>query len=212
MAGVLSGAERGLLGVVRLGVVLAMAVTILFVPIVLVLTVYGAVTGTAGAVATGAQLPVRAEVVLPEQVGPPPVGVYSGAATVPAVLPAGVLPLPAVLAVVTGHAVAAVLTVLAANRLYRLSYGLTGSARFDRDVVGEVRTLAGWTVGAGLAWTLTLGGGSVLATALVGDPRLHADLALGPVLAGAGLGALLVVVTAVLRSAAELQTDRDLTV
>jgi hypothetical protein len=207
----LSRAERGLLTAVRVLISLSFAVLVFFGPIVLGVTVYAAIVGYPGAALTGVAVPVGVDVALPAGTGPAMSG-SDGLALVPTSVPVGSLPVPWAVAAAVLYAVPLGLTLLALNRLTRLSWTLTGSDRFGGDVPRDVRTLAVWVLGAGASYSVVATAGSFVAAGVVADPRVHTDIAAGPLMFGAGLAALLTVVSAVVRSGAALQTDHDLTV
>lgn len=206
MADRMSRAERWLLGAVRVLVSLSFAVLVFTAPVVLGVTVYASATGYAGAALSGLSVPVGVDVELPAGVG------TDGLARVTDSVPVGSLPVPYAVAGAVLYAVPIVLVLLGLNRLLHLSRVLTGPGRFERDIPRDVRTLAGWVLGAGASFTVLGTVGSFVATGFLADPRVHPHLDIGPLLLGAALAALLVVVTAVLRSGVELQTDHDLTV
>ena len=216
MVGRLSWWERGLLGTVRLFVALSGLGIVVFAPLKLFGTVYGAVTGNAGARSIGFTFPVHVATELPPAVVTPsdmqPGAVVAGTPTTQAWILAGALPSSVVIGCAVAWVVPVLLTLAALVRGYRLSHALTDRSRFDHAVAAQMRVLALWVVGASVTWSVVGTAGSVLAVTVLEDPRLHAALDLGPALVGTGLAALLVLFTVALRMATALQDDQDLTV
>ncbi|MEV1290806.1 hypothetical protein [Pseudonocardia sp. NPDC049635] len=200
-------AERWLLQVVRLVLVLTVFVLVITVPITVFATFWGHGTGYPGALTTGLQTPVRVVAELPPGSGADAAG---GPVPVTSSVPLASLPLPVVVGGVVLTAVALLFAASAAYRLLLLTAALTGSSRIGAGDAQRFRSLARWVLAAGVTYSVATTSSSWFAARSLPGVLPVADL--GWLWAGAGLAALLLVVSVAVRTATVLQDENDLTV